>query len=332
MKQTLRLAGSLALSAFFLWLAFRSVDFAAALRLLSTVSLPLVGLYVLTLAFTQWARAARWEILVRPFVHLSSAAAFRISNLGAMLVLVLPLRLGELSRPYLMKREHGAPLSAGVGAVVVERAIDGLLVTLFFFLSTMISGDDSRVPRGLRLAAFAALLGFAAVTAVIIATLLWRDVALRVTGRVLGKISGALAHRLTGMLSAFVDGLRALPDGRSVLGVIVWTAVFWLANGLGLFFVMRAFGWSVPVTAGFTLVSVIVIAIMIPAGPGFLGTYQGGILAGLAVYGIGYTEAAAYGLVVYPLNVLVVVAFGLPYLFSRREEIREVVRVSPPAV
>ena len=329
MKRAAQLVASLALSALFLWLAFRNVDFAAAMRLVGSVSLPLVALYVVSLVLIQLARAARWEILVRPFAAISKRAAFRISNIGGMLVLVLPLRLGELSRPYLLKRECGARMSAGLGAVVVERAIDGLLVTLFFFVSTMASSQNEHVPAGLHLAAVLALLFFTAAMAVVVATLLWRDTALRVVSRLVTPISRALASRLTGMLSAFVDGLRALPNARAVAGVIFWTAIYWAINGLGFYCVMRAFGWSLPPTAGFTLVSIIVIAIMIPAGPGFIGTFQAGIIAGLAIYGIGANAAAAYGLVVYPLNLLVVVAFGLPYLFSPKAAIGDIVRAAP---
>ncbi len=331
MKQVARLLLSLVMSALFLWLAFRNVDFGRVGELLSRVSLGWVGLYLLSLAFIQFARAARWEILVRPFAPLSWSAAFRISNLGAMLVLVLPLRLGEISRPYLLKKENGARMSAGVGAVVVERAIDGLLVTLFFFASTMLSGDDQRIPAGLHVAARLALVVFTGATAAVVAALVWRDAAVRVVTRLVHPVSDKLAGRVAGMITAFADGLTALPSPRAVAGVVVWTAAFWAGNGLGLWFVMLAFGWSLPLTAGFTLVSIIVIAIMIPAGPGFLGTFQGGILAGLAVYGIGASEAAAYGIVSYPLNVLVVLGFGIPYLFAPKTRIGEIVRAAPNA-
>lgn len=329
MKRAVRLAVSLALSALLLWLAFRNVEFSAAFALLRRVSLPLVGLHLLMLVVIQVARAARWEVLVRPFAHISSSAAFRISNVGNMLILVLPLRLGEFARPYLLKKESGAPLSAGLGAVTVERAIDGLLVTLLFFASTMVTGDDQRIPRALQIAAVLALGVFVGATGVIIAALLWREAVLGATERFVKPVSPALAKRLVGMLDAFVSGLRSLPDAKALVSMILWTMVYWLANGFGYYFCMVAFGWNLPVTAAFTLVSIIVIAIMIPAGPGFLGTFQGGILAGLAIYGIDATGAAAFGLLVYPLGMLVTVGFGLPYLFTPRARLTEIVHAAP---
>ena len=86
---------------------------------------------------------------------------------------------------------------------------------------------------------------------------------------------------------------------------------------MGLYWLMCAFDWSLPVVAAFVLVCVLVIGIMVPAGPGFLGTYQAAIVTGLAVFGVNSNDALAYSLVAYPINLLVVVAFGLPYLFGR---------------
>ncbi|MBN1962630.1 MAG: flippase-like domain-containing protein, partial [Deltaproteobacteria bacterium] len=325
MKQVIRFIVSLILSAVCLWLAFRNVDFHAAIQLLGQVNFSLIALYLLTLVFIQIVRAIRWDILIRPFVSLSKSAVFRNSNLGMMLVLVLPLRLGEFARPYMLKKEHSASLSAGLGAIVVERTIDGLLVTLFFFVSTIIFSDNKQVPAGLHLAAVMALLFFTGALVVVVASLLWRDLALRLLSRILHPISPKLERKLTGMVSAFVDGLRALPDFRSVVGLFFWSLAYWGVNGAGFYWVMRAFGWSLPFTAGLTVVSIIVIAIMIPAGPGFIGTYQIGITQGLAIYGISANAAAAYGLIVYPLNILVVIAFGLPYLFMRKANISELI-------
>ncbi len=326
MNKLLRVGVSLALSAFFLWLAFHNVQLTKVFDQLRSVRLSYVGLYVLMLVFIQICRVIRWGVLIRPFARVSAAALFRIANLGMMLVLVLPLRLGELARPYLLKRENKAPLSAGIGSVVVERSIDGLLVTLLFFVATMsLDTNIYHVPAALEAAAYVALAIFAGVTAVVIITLFTHGAALPVLRRLLKPLGPRVAERAVGMLGAFVSGLQSLPNRRAVAGVIAWTLLYWGANGLGFYWVMLAFGWHLPLSAGFTLVSVVVIGIMIPAGPGFLGTYQGAVLAGLAIYGIDANSAAAYGLVIYPLNVLIVVGFGLPYLFSGRARVGEIV-------
>ena len=46
------------------------------------------------------------------------------------LMMFMPLRLGELARPYLMRRKLGVALSSGLGAAALERTLDGLCVAL----------------------------------------------------------------------------------------------------------------------------------------------------------------------------------------------------------
>jgi glycosyltransferase 2 family protein len=325
-KRTWQLVLALSSSALFLWLAFRGVELASLPALVGAVHPGYVALYTASLAFIQVCRALRWQVLVRPFARLEFAAAFRVSNIGLLLMMILPLRIGELARPYLVRRETGASLSAGIGAVVVERAVDGLLVTVLFFASALAIGTSGEVPHHLRTGAMVALGIFGIATAALIAAIVAGARAAGLVERLVRPLSLRLASRSREIVHDFVSGLRALPDARAALWITALTVAYWAANGFGLWLVMVGFGWDLPVAAGFVLVSVLVIGIMIPAGPGFLGTYQGAILAGLSIFGVGQSAAAAYGLVVYPINLMVVVAFALPYLFTGRAALREAVK------
>ena len=324
MKKAIKLTVSFALSALFLWIAFRKVNLQEALHVLRELDLFYVGLFILSQLFTQAFRIVRWGILTRPFATLSASSLIRISNLGMMLVLVLPLRLGEFARPYLVKREANAPLSAGIGAVAVERTLDGLLVTLFFFLSTSVIPAEYAIPTGLRVAAFTALGIFSGAAFVIVGTLLSHGALLGVLRKVIGLVSQNIAEKVVNMVDAFVSGLRSLPNWRSAFMLVAITTAYWVINGLGYYAALVGFSWGLPWIAGYVIVSVVVLGIMIPAGPGFLGTYQGAILLGLAVFHIDATQAAAYGLVVYPCTVLIQLALGLPYLFGRTATVRQI--------
>ena len=107
-----------------------------------------------------------------------------------------------------------------------------------------------------------------------------------------------------------MDGFKTLPDFKSASVVIGVTVVIWLMNALVFYLALRAFGWSLGFETGVLLACILVLAIMIPAGPGFLGTYQAALTLGLSLWGVSETDAAAYGLVVYPLTLLVVSSFG----------------------
>ncbi len=328
MKTALRLLVSCALSVLFLWFAFRNVDLAGAWEQIKTVETGYVLLYLVCLVVIQACRVFRYDVLIRPFVRISTRSLLRVSNVGLMLIFALPLRLGEFGRPYLLKRESGAPISAGLGAAAVERTVDGLLITFLFFVTTSLLSAEYTVRSELRVGAYASLAIFGSATVVIVAALLRGPAMSRLLHRIGDPISRGFTNKAVGMLEAFITGLRALPNLRAVGSLLAYTLVYWAANGLGLYFVMKAFGFGVPPIAGFVIVSVLVLGIMIPAGPGHLGTFQAAIGVGLAVFGIDDTSAQAYGAVVYPMNAAVIIAFGLPYLFSGRIGVRNVISAS----
>lgn len=317
-KNVLRFALSLAVSVGCLYFVFRHVDFPMMMEQVKKADHRYTALFAIATAVIQVCRIYRWDILIRPFARISKRALFRISSVGFLLILALPLRLGEFARPYMLKREAGVSMTSGLGSIVVERVVDGLLVVLLFFVTTFYLDSRYTIPTAVKTSGFVAFAIFGGAALVIVTALLTHGWVPRLIARIGNPISEKITTKLLQMLESFIIGLRSLPNVRALAAVVAWTLVYWAINGLGLYWMMRAFGWDVPVAAGFMLVSIVVVGIMIPAGPGFLGTFHAAILAGLSIFGIGETGAAAYGLVVYPITVGVTCAFGLPYLFAGR--------------
>ena len=107
-----------------------------------------------------------------------------------------------------------------------------------------------------------------------------------------------------------MDGFKTLPDLKSASVVIGVTIVIWLMNALVFYLALKAFGWSLGFETGVLLACILVLAIMIPAGPGFSRNLSSGVDLGAESLGVSETDAAAYGLVVYPLTLMVVSSFG----------------------
>lgn len=321
MRQLVKLGVSIALSLFFLYYAMGDLDTHALKISLKQIHPVFASAYVLAMMGTQLTRAWRWELLIRPFCQISFRQNWRISNVGNMLIMLLPLRLGEFARPYLLKKECGVSITASIGAVVVERVLDGLLVTLIFFLTTLGLDEQNIISPTLRVGAILALGIFSGATVMIFLTLWTHALAANIIRTLLGSWSPSLAQKVVSILDAFVMGLRSLPDVSTTLMVVFWTLMYWSINALGMFWLMRAFQWNVPVIAGFTVVCVLVIGIMIPSGPGFLGIYQAAIIAGLAVFNVPKVEAQAYSLVAWALNVAVICLFGMPYFLLGKNQL-----------
>src|SRR5215831_14820354 len=68
----------------------------------------------LVLAMT-WFRSVRWRFLLRSIIEVPKLRLFAVSCAGFAAILLLPFRIGELARPYLLRtpperRVAGAPV------------------------------------------------------------------------------------------------------------------------------------------------------------------------------------------------------------------------------
>ena len=309
---------AMGLSVLLLFLTFRKVDLPATIDLLKQVRWTYVGLCIFLMILAQLVRTYRWNLLVRPFANLSTMTLFRVANLGSALILLLPFRLGDLARPCLMKNEANVPMSAGFGAVLVERTIDGLFIVFIYFLATFDLPQEYAISPYLKYSAFVAAAIFGTLLGLIAIALFSQTLVTRIIERIGTRISPRLTGLAIELVSKFVNGLRSLPNLKSLAGLFILTALYFCLNAMCFYAVMLAFGWSLPIICAFLLMCVITLGTMVPAGPGHLGTYQAAVVIGLSIFGVGSTEATAYGLVIYPLTVLVIVGCGLPFLFGAK--------------
>jgi hypothetical protein len=146
MKLLLQFLLSLGIAGFFLWLTVHGLVNDAGTELgtpfwtslehsLSAVPLGTLGLYALIFLAVHVTRIFRWRYLVTPLGEHDVRKIFRICAVGFTAIVILPLRLGEMVRPYLLSKESGVPMSAALGTAVVERVLDGLLITGLLVLS-----------------------------------------------------------------------------------------------------------------------------------------------------------------------------------------------------
>ena len=98
---------SIAVGGLFLWLAFRGEDWAQFTTHLQKVQLTGVVCYIALFSMAHALRIVRWGILVSALGSVPRMKVFAIGAVGYMAIMVLPFRLGELVRPYLIKGESG---------------------------------------------------------------------------------------------------------------------------------------------------------------------------------------------------------------------------------
>src|SRR5437660_3663187 len=199
LKLALRLALSLAVSGLLMWLSLRNADLRAVGRAIASATPWRMFAYVGVLLAIHLIRTVRWGILLEPLGHVSFKRVNSASAVGFMLLILLPLRLGEFARPLLIARPPaggGAQLrrSGALASIVVERIVDGIFIGLLGIFSLRMLGDSAS-GKYLEFARSASLLvaaGFLGLCAGLVLAVLFRERALKLCRTVLTPLSPRL--------------------------------------------------------------------------------------------------------------------------------------------
>ncbi len=288
-RLVLRIGLSVGISALFIWLSLRNTDLRAVGKVIAGADPARLAGYVLVFLVIHVVRTVRWGILLEPFGHVPFRRLNAASAVGFMLLMVLPLRLGEFGRPFAIAQQPPGGVrirrSGAMASCVVERIVDGVFVGLVGMLGlrlsgSLIVGDWAGFARK---ASILVAVGFGVLGVVMALTIFQHERALRLTHRLLDPISPKLAQRAVGMMDAFLGAVH-LGSGWKTLAFFALTAVYWGLNAVGLMVLAPAFGIHFTPLMAASILAVQVVGVMVPAGPGMVGTMQLFTAVGVSLY------------------------------------------------
>jgi uncharacterized protein (TIRG00374 family) len=230
-------------------------------------------------------RSLRWNNLLAPLgVTVPAGPLLAISSVGFMAILALPARLGEFVRPGLLRR-RGISASSALGTVAVERIVDGLMISLFVF-GAFYAVRGPGAPSWMMPTAYLAL-GIFAVALVFLVFAMWRPegtvrFCLKLT--LLPRFAPRVARVIEDKLLEMIRGFAVLRDRRNLVAFVVWSLVYWVANGLGVWMLARGFGLDLSVMGGLATMGLVAVGISLPNSPGLVGQFQWFTLLGLSLY------------------------------------------------
>lgn len=275
MKRLLKTLAGVGVSAFFVWLSLRHKDVSSIVAHVRGADYRYLLGYLVILSAIHLCRTLRWGLMLAPMEpELGFRRLNSVSAVGIMLLVLLPFRLGELARPLLMADGRNLRFGNVMPSILVERILDGLCMAALLLSTLPFVESDSGQLVYLRSGAWLCASIFGGAGLVMLLAALAHDLTLRVLRGVFGHISPHLTDSLVALVETFLVGLRTLPSYKSMLGYVALTLVYWTLNGLGMGLLAQGFGIHLSLLGMFTCLAVLVIGLMIPAGPGMVGTFQ----------------------------------------------------------
>lgn len=301
----------LAVSGITLWLALKETSSADLLTAIATIewawSLPMLLAYALHF----WLKAVRWRVLLAPATDTTAARLYSPMILGFFANNILPARLGEAIRAVLGARRLAIKLVEVIATLVIERLFDVLCILLLvaaaLSFESRMDAELVRVVRSIGLVAGLLLVAVVAATH-------WTGPLLQLAGRALGFLADSVRDRVLGELAAGLTVMQSLKQFAPLAAILITTLAQWLLMVFALWCSLQALDINVPVAATFVLLGATILAIMLPAAPGYFGAIQLAYVLALKPFGISASVAVSASLCFHLLTYFAVMVAGLYYL------------------
>ena len=285
----------LALGLLLLALAVRGVDLQQVWAGVEQADPGWVALALVTVLVTTAAKVARWRGLFPAVIGVSFPSLARALLVGQLANALLPARLGEVARFYLLGRDEGVSKATVVGTIAAEKAFD----VLFLLLTAGLAAVLTTLPQWLH----GALAGMAAlgVAVMVTAVALPRQRVVTLGRRLAGALPEALTSRLVWLIDRGLIGLEALRRPRLAARACAWSAAVWaLAAGTNLA-LFRAFQLDLTIGPALLLLTLLHVGMAPPSSPGRLGVFHAVTVVGLRSFGVGRAVGLAYAAVLHAL-------------------------------
>lgn len=323
----------LVFSAVFIWLAVRGVDWGRFAEEAAGMHVWALLGYAVVLSTAQFLRLIRWGLTVRALAPVPWPRILAVAAVGNAAIFMLPARLGELVRPLLIIEDRQLNFGQATATVVVERILDGLTMSAILF-GTVLVLDPAMVPQKFLYSGYvAATIFLGASLGLFLAgvTFRWSEGLIEA---ILGRISRPLADKVLGVVGGFFGALRMMGSLRLGVIYLVLTVIIWALSGVGLWVIFQAFPattGSLPMVAAFTTLSVLVVGIMIPAGPATVGVFHWAMVFALGMFAVDRSVGLLVATLVHLLIAAINLAFGLVGWVGGRIDVFAVLRRPAPS-
>jgi len=283
----------------------RSVDLDQTAAALGHTNVVLLGPCILLVGAGIALRAFRWQRLLP--VRDGRVPVRRIAPIlliGYLGNTVLPARLGEPIRAYLLARREGLSSFEVLGTALIERIVDLCVLSVMAFVAAWAVGAPSWVVQLTGVAAAGSLLVILALTFVglapVVAFLERATRSLHLPG----------AATIVVRLERFARGLGGQSQRVPVAQAAGLSIPIWLVDTTTCWLVAQSLGADLSPAAALLVIAVGGLGTSVPSAPGYIGTYELAASAAARAVGLAAPAALSLAIVTHVVTLLPVAVAG----------------------
>jgi len=304
----------LIISAICLYFAFQGIDFGKLFDALREMNYAWI-LFACALWCVSYAgRVFRWQLLFAP-QKMRLNKIFHALNIGYFLSNLLPARFGDVVRAILIGEFEGVSKMYAFSTIVVERISDGLTVVLLLAVSALfVPALPDWAQQG---ALGMAVTGVVGIIFLVVLSF-HKDRGLKLLHRITAPLPFLQISILWKWLESLIDGFAILRSPRPIFGVAVWALYAWTTGGILYWIAMLAMnlrdvaGNPLPIAAGFLVMTVTSLVVVIPSSPGYVGVFHYfAVLTLTTIFKTDNSAALSYAIVIHAVSYLMLTILGI---------------------
>ena len=228
----------------------------------------------------------RWNTLLSPIIRLRLWRTVQAIYIGLFANEVLPLRVGELIRCYLLAHWNDLRLSVGFASAAVERLIDGVWMLIAFLITaSLVKG----IPEDLvLLVQFLGLmvLGGAGV-------LIW------IIGHKQQAHAVVRESRWSATLRHVLEGLHLMGNLRTLGLTSAISLLYLVLQFFTVYALMKAYGLDLSFWAAAGVLTIVRAATVVPNAPGNVGLVNAACVMALKLFDVEKNDATTFSIILF---------------------------------
>lgn len=298
---------------------FNLVDFDEVILSIQNVDLSVLPWAILLFILSMVTRSVAWRTILQDKISLGKT--FLTINEGYLFNNILPFRMGEVARAFLLNKTAKIPFWEVLSTIMVERIIDiAFLATLLLSTVPFVVGVGS-AEQAAYVASVLVIVGFS--------VLFWIARNTEKTIRIFERLT-ARWPKLTEFgrdkLESILNGLATLKDFKRFMKVLFFILLSWSFNIAWYTLLLRAFVPEASLLWGAFAVGFISIGISIPSSPGYVGVFEAAMTYALSLFSIPESTAFAYAVVSHSLYLVITILIGAVALGRDGQSLGQVFR------
>lgn len=253
-------------------------------------------------------RVLRWKMLLAPAKSISFLSLLRCMAIGYMANGVLPGRLGELVRVFLLARVEGVSPVLVLASVAVDRVLD--VVVLAIALALVL--PTTQLPAWV--GSTGAVIGGGGIALLAISLLLAYPPGRRALLAVLAALPSFPGKAaLSSWMESLCLGVQGLKGAGAQGKMLIVSLLIWLASMMMFYCGQLAFHIDAPLSSAVLVTTMTSMGAVVPSSPGYVGVFHYLVVVAMGAYGVEREVALGFAVVI---HLMLILPLGLLGAFS----------------